>query len=137
MREIKVMAGPQDRNKILKRMAPFRKWVGTRSSVTPGGQVAAVDVQPGRRSRWNEFAYSRKWAERRAATQVAIRIHHLRLAKVRVMVGSPFAAEVGAVVTAVAIGLGVHYVAAYSHQGRIESSRIEPDGCDVVANLDA
>jgi hypothetical protein len=125
------MSSPQDRNKILKRVAAFGKRVGTRGTIASGCQVPAVDVQPGRRSRWNEFAYSRKWAERRAATQVAIRIHYLRLPKVRVMTGGPFAAEIRAIMTAIAIGLSVHNVAAYSYQGRVQPSRIELDGCDI------
>src|SRR5690242_8797490 len=90
MREIEVMAGPQDRNKILKRVTAFGKWVSTWSSVTPGGQVAGEDHQ--RADATDPFPGKR--AELHAAAQVAPGIHHLRLPKVRVMADSPFAAEV-------------------------------------------
>ena len=133
MGEIKVVAGSEDRHKIPKRVTAFGKWVGTRSTVAPGRQVPAVDDQ--RAIPTDPF--SRKRAELGATTQVAIRIYHLRLPKVRAMPDSPFATEVGAVVAAVAIGLGVHDVAADSYQGWVESSRIEHHWRDVVANLDA
>ena len=97
------MAGPNHGDKLLKRVTAFRQ---------PGcvrRQVPAVDGQRGD----PVDTFARKWAECHSAAQVASRIHHLRLPKVRVMASSPFAAKVGAVVAAIAIGLRVDDIAAY------------------------
>jgi hypothetical protein len=74
MREIKVVARPENRKKLVERVPAFGKRVGTRSTVAPWRQIPAVDIQPWGRSRRDEFSCSWKWAEGRAAAQVGRRI---------------------------------------------------------------
>src|SRR6266853_3480640 len=97
MREIKVVAGPHDGQKLLERVAAFRPPGCVRRQV-PGVDDQRADATD---------PLSRKRAKLRAAAQVALSIDHLRLTKVRVVAGGPFAAEVGAVVATVTVAFRV------------------------------
>src|SRR5260370_15674843 len=111
MREIKIVAGPHDGQKVLERVAAFRQPGYVRRQV-PGVDAQRADATD---------TLSRKRAKLRAAAQVRLSIDHLRLPKVRVVAWGPFAAKVRAVVAAVAITLRVHDVTALSPPGVVQS----------------
>src|SRR6266849_7169336 len=104
MRAIKVVAGPDNREKLLECVAAFGQ---------PGcvrRQVAGVDHQRADAS----DPFSRKRTKRCAAAQVALSICQLRLSEKWITASRPFAAEVGAVVATVTVALRVDDVAAFS-----------------------
>src|SRR5271170_3279990 len=130
---VHVDAGSHDLFELFERVSPFRQPRFVRRQVAGDNVGAEITSITRRIEAWRE-----SWTEVCASSQVGGWVDFLRLAKVRVPTRSVI--EVGRAargVTRVAIGDGVHPVAAQSNQVDVFSLQIQRDGRYFQAPYDA